>query len=272
MDGFLLEKYMNIAIELCIVGANGTMGSAFAERARLVGLEGVYGLARGDENYEKALRFGSLFLLAMKQKDTLVWLSEHGKHLRAGSVVVSLAALLDVGLLERFVANDDVRICRVMTTTGIANRAETIAWTDDGKLTQDQLRDFEQTLGRLGDLRYVGQRNDKEIDQHTFRACVPGWMADMCDAQAKSLVEIFGFSFEDASSSVDDALQLLISQRQNGLEYKDIRNRVMSRGGITEAGVMARADELSNALYTGSTAARERASTLVRDLLANIKF
>ena len=261
---------MSTRNEFCIVGASGTMGEAFTKRAQDVGLEGVYGLARSDEHYGEAIQLGSVFLLCMKQKEVLAWLSEHGQQLAAGNIVISLAALLDVGLLERATANEDVRICRIMTTTGIAFGSETIAWTDDGKLTDEQRARTENKLARLGNVEYLGARNDKGIDQYTFRACVPGWVADVCNTQLKSLVEIFGFSNQDAQDAVDHALDVVVQQRRNGLGYGEIRDNVMSKGGITEAGVSARADDLAGALRTGSLAARDRASSLVKNLLQSL--
>lgn len=272
-DGFLLaKKSMSTLNELCIVGANGTMGEAFTKRAQDVGLEGVYGLTRNDENYMEAIQLGTVFLLCMKQKEVLTWLSQHGQQLATDNIVISLAALLDVGLLEGVMANEDVRICRIMTTTGIAYGSETIAWTDDGKLTDEQRARTENILDRLGNVEYLGARNDEGIDQYTFRACVPGWVADVCTTQLESLVEVFGFSNRDALNAVDRALDVVVKERSNGLGYGEIRDKVMSIGGITEAGVHARANDLDAALRTGSLAARDRASSLVNNLLQDIDF
>ena len=46
----------------------------------------------------------------------------------------------------------------------------------------------------------------------------------------------------------------------------------MSKGGITEAGVYARADDLDAALRTGSLAAKDRASSLVEILLNELNL
>lgn len=261
---------MSTPNEFCIVGANGTMGGAFIKRAQDVGLEGVYGLARSDENYKEVIQLGTVFLLCMKQKEVLTWLSQHGQLLTTGTIVISLAALLDVGLLERVVANENVRICRIMTTTGIAYGQETIAWTDDGKLTDEQRALTESKLVRLGNVEYLGARNDERIDQYTFRACVPGWVSDVCNTQLESLVEVFGFSIQDAQDAVDRALGVVVEQRTNGFGYHEIRDKVMSKGGITEAGVHARTNDLNAALRTGSLAAKDRASSLVNNLLKNL--
>lgn len=269
---FFIGKKISMSTpkEFCFVGANGTMGEAFTKRAQKIGLEGVYGLARDDENYQEAIQLGSVFLLCMKQREVLAWLSQYGQQLATGNIVISLAALLDVGLLERVMANEDVRICRIMTTTGIAYGAETIAWTDDGKLTDEQMAWTGSKLSRLGNVEYLGARNDEGIDQYTFRACVPGWIADVCNTQLESLVEVFGFSDQDAQDAVDRALGVVVEQRKNGLEYSEIRDKVMSKGGITEAGVSARAHDLDAALRTGSLAARDRASSLVKNLLQDL--
>lgn len=261
---------MNTLNELCIVGSNGTMGEAFSKRAQDVGLEGVYGLTRSDENYMEAIQLGTVFLLCMKQREVLTWLSQHGPQLTTGNIVISLAALLDVGLLEHVMANENARICRIMTTTGIAYGAETIAWTDDGKFTDAQKALTESKLVRLGNVEYLGVRNDEAIDQYTFRACVPGWVADVCNTQLESLVEVFGFSNQNALDAVDRALGVVVEQRTNGLRYCQIRDKVMSRGGITEAGVHARANDLAAAIRTGSLAAKDRASSLVKNLLQSL--
>ncbi|MEK9143087.1 MAG: hypothetical protein AAB481_00445 [Patescibacteria group bacterium] len=261
---------MNTAIELCIVGASGTMGEAFTKRAQDVGLEGVYRLTRNDGNYSEAIQLGSVFLLCMKQREVLAWLSQYGQQLATENIVISLAALLGVGLLERVMANEDVRICRIMTTTGIAFGSETIAWTDDGKLTDEQMAWTGSKLSRLGNVEYLGARNDEGIDQYTFRACVPGWIADVCNTQLESLEEVFGFSNNDAQDAVDRALDVIVEQRKNALGYGEIRDKVMSKGGITEAGVSARAHDLDAALRTGSLAARDRASSLVKNLLQDL--
>lgn len=262
---------MRNSVELCIIGADGTMGSAFTQRADSVGLEGVYPLKRTDEQYEHVVQIGSIFLLCMKQKDVLLWLSEHGSKLNEGSIVVSLAALLDIGLLEETAANAHIRVCRIMTTTSIAYGPETIAWTDDGKCTIEQKKEVERLFGSLGNLRYLGERNDYGIDQYTFRACVPGWLADICEAQKESLTETFGFTERDAEDAIDHALSVVIDQRNHVLSYRMIRDKVMSKGGITEAGVQKRSEDLKAAIRAGSLAAKSRASTLVQDLLQSLK-
>lgn len=248
-------------VEVSIVGVLGTMGSALLQRCESVG-QSALGLSRETALYQESIVHSDILLLCMKQKDTVEWLAHYGESLRDGQVVLSLAALLSIDTLKHHCNNDGIRIGRFMTTTGIANGAQEIVWTSDGLFDQHQLQRVHTFLSRLGETKYLGVAQDEALEHRTFRACVVGWIADACAQHVSALIQILGFTPEEAQEAVDNALSVLVTQRSDGLEYITCRDRVMSEGGITEAGIKTRFQQVYNGIEAGLRAALSRASEI----------
>ncbi len=258
---FLWKFILMNSIELGIVGASGTMGSALVQRCETVGLS-ARGITRDTVSYEEDVVNAEILLLCMKQRDTIEWLDHHGQGLRDGQIILSLAALLSVDVLRRHCNNDQIRIGRFMTTTGIADSAQEIVWTSDGFFDQDQLQKVDSLLSQLGETKYLGVAQDEALERRTFRACVVGWIADSCSVHVDGLMEVLGFTSKEAHEAVDNALSVLARQRAYGLDYGECRDQVMSKGGITEAGVKARSEQVYNGIEMGLLAAVSQAETI----------
>lgn len=239
--------------KIVIVGIGGTMGSAIASRFESIRVK-ANGLTRESLGYEHVIQQGEIYLLCMKQKDEIEWLEKRGKSLEKGAIVLSLSAFLSISVLENACKNADVHIGRFMTTTDIQDGNDEIVWTSDGRFNQEQMQKVQGLFKGLGRVRYVGERQDAQIDKKTYRACVVGFMADTDEATITALMLEARFTRSEAEEAVENGHRVVNAQRKRGLTHASIRNAVTSKGGLTEKAILARHQGLYASMRSGMKA------------------
>lgn len=249
--------------EIVLVGAKGTMGSAIASRFEASGINSFHGLTRESTQYDEIVQLGDMYFLCVKQDQIVEWLHTYGKQLKQDSVVLSLGAFVRIRDLEGHCGNKDVRIGRIMTTTGIKGGNEEIVWSSDGKFTVEQLNEANTVLAQLGNARYLGEIRDDLIDQKTYRACIVGLIADACERHVQALRSM-GVGRIDSQEWVDNALAVILNDRQSGSSFETTRNDVMSVGGLTEAAVRTRETMLDAAVKNGMLAMKSRGENIAK--------
>ncbi len=199
--------------EKIITIGSGTMGQIIA------GEEAVS--LRQTEVFDGIVSTAEVVFMATRQEDGLRWLKQH-RQLLAGKTIVSLMAFVSFETLETAVDSDEVSFVRIMTDTSF----KSIAWSDDGSLTDEGKVKIDELLKEKGETKYLGERHDEGILLETIKACQLGWLA-----QAMSeLMENLGG---------EKVLVKVLEQRQNGRSFADIAQAVATSKGATEAGMMA---------------------------------
>ncbi|MEK7496889.1 MAG: NAD(P)-binding domain-containing protein [Patescibacteria group bacterium] len=201
-----------------------------------------------------------VIIIAVKPGDVSVVASDLRGKLRQDQLIISTAALLSLGELQKLFSHEAV--VRTMPTLGLSVAMSDTMWLADPGLNQEHIELVEYLFGNLGKLTRA--EHDFEVDTHTLNAaCLLGEIAWL-------LCKLLG---SDKSGSIITRESVLYNtktvialvEQLPGLTLETLAKDVQTPNGITEKIITSlEANNLSGILQTGIEAGLQRLVELLK--------
>jgi len=203
-----------------------------------------------------------LVLLAVKPQDSALALQALAPHVNDESLVISIMAGITIKQLEAYLPES--MIIRAMPNTPSAIQMGMTAYCGNDKVKATDAAVAQVVLGGMG--KAIETPNESMIDSATaISGSGPAYLFYLAEAMIEAALE-FGFSPKDARDMVTQTL-LGASALLDGSseEAKELRTRVTSKGGTTEAALNTFDQEgIMAGLIKGIKAAKNRSEELGR--------
>lgn len=191
-----------------------------------------YGVQITSDN-QKAAEKSDIVLFCVKPRDMKQALYKVRKHLDRHKLIISVAACINLNLLETYLGNKNYQIIRIIPNIPVAYGEGVIGWIDNGKIKKENLLNFKKSFSRLGLL--VQCSNDNGLEKLSLIAgCGIGYVAYFM----KNLVlaaEKYEFSKEIAQKISQAVFSGTVHHlTTTGQTPDELITSVATKGGITE--------------------------------------
>ena len=262
------DKFMkNALLKILLYGGSGHVGSALTygwEVKKLVTNNQVAKIGRpknGVYNYgDITPQNADVIIVAVKPGDVAVVASELRGKLRQEQLIISTAALLSLGELQKLFGH--YAVVRTMPTLGLSVAMSDTVWLADSNLSHEHIELVEYLLGKLGKLTRA--EHDFEVDVHTLNAaCLLGEIAWL-------LCKLLGSDKSGSIISRESVLYntkavIALVEQLPDLNLHILAEAVQTEKGITKEIISSlESNNLSDILQTGTEAGLQRLVELLK--------
>jgi pyrroline-5-carboxylate reductase len=223
VEGFLTSR---AAASSVVVVSTRTIG-------KLSGLEGTWpGIEIGRNNGELAAKCKRI-IICVKPQEVKPVLEEISGHLRDDTHIVSIAACVTLGDIERIHRGKVTKV--IPSLTGQVHEGISLV-CHNGRVNAEEAAFVEKLFGSISTVKIVREEDFEAAADLT--SCAPGLIAAMFHEFVESGVRHSGLTRGEAEEMAVKTLygtaKLL---KERGMKFEEAIARVATKGGITEEGV-----------------------------------
>lgn len=263
--GAIAEALIRGVVSAGLVAADQILVCNRTDGGRLAALAAAWGVRGCADRFEVASSSGAL-VLAVKPKDVPEALAGLSSHMRAGQVLLSVAAGVSTGYLERHLPAG-VEVVRAMPNTSCRVQASATALSLGNSAGQAAERIATAVFGCVGKVSVVPE---PLLDAVTgLSGSGPAYVYCLMEAMIRAGVEE-GLPAEVARDlTVQTVLGAAMMAQQTGAEPAELRRQVTSPGGTTMAALQVMYDHhVPDAVVAAIRRAAERSREMGRALAA----
>lgn len=213
-------------------------------RGKLSDLEKDFEVTITDNN-RQAVRDADIIFICVKPKAVSEVIREFKSELKRDKLIISVAACVTMGLLEKYINDHDIKVVRIIPNIPVNYGMGVVGWFGNNNIDQKDRKFITNLLSVLG--KVVDCKNDEGIEKLSVIAgCGIGYIAFFMESLEK-ITGNYGFSPEDAYEIVMATFEGTVKQlRTSGQKFEELRISVATKGGLTE--------EIINSLNEGKFA------------------